>query len=94
MNLSLLMLPNLEMQSWSILLGLCDFPVLYPLLEDSTHHMGPTISYDVFWDVPCGTEVSHNGDQLLAVELARWGGHDGVLSREPVGYHQEVVAME
>ena len=71
-----------------------DVPVIQPLLEHTTCHLGSSISRDVFWYVPCGTKFSQYGDLVLAAELAREGGHHGAQSREPVGYNQEVVAME
>ena len=51
--------------------AVCDVPVLHPLLEDATHHLGSTISCDLFRDFPRGTEVSHARDLVLAVKLAR-----------------------
>ena len=74
---------------WSV----CDVPILHPLLEDTAHHLGASISCYVLWNIPGGAEVSHDSIQMLAVELALGGGHYGVLPREPVGDHQEVVAV-
>ena len=74
------------------LLGWC-VPILHPLLEDTAHHLGASISRDGLWNIPGGAEVSHDSNQMLAVELALGGGHYGVLPREPVGDHQEVVAV-
>ena len=48
----------------------CDVQVFHPFMEDATHHLRPPISVDVFRYVPGGTEVSHDGDQVLAIELA------------------------
>ena len=73
---------------------MCHVPVFHPFLENTTHHLWPSLRGDVFWYVPCGTKFSQYGDLVLAAELAREGGHHGAQSREPVGYNQEVVAME
>ena len=71
-----------------------DVPVLQPLLKHTTHHLWSAISCEVFRNIPRCTEVPQDGHQVLAIELARRGGDDGVPTTEPVGYHEEVVAMK
>ena len=52
-----------------------DVAILQPLLEDTTHHLGSTISCDVVWNVPRSSEIFQDGHQVLAIKLARGGGH-------------------
>ena len=38
-----------------------------------THHLWSSICGDVFRYVPCGTEVPHDSNQVLAINFALWG---------------------
>jgi hypothetical protein len=62
-------------------------------MEDTTHYLWPSIRGDVFLYVPCGTEASHDGDQVLAIKLTLWGWHKRFPSHESVRNQEEIVAM-
>ena len=108
MNLSLSMLPALETQSWSILfedftavsalLLLCGKYALLGWCEMSQSFIHFLKTLLIIWGPPSvvmgsGTFQVAQKSLMIAVELALGGGHYGVLPREPVGDHQEVVAV-
>ena len=68
-------------------------PVLHLPLEDTAHHLGSSVSSYVLMNVPGGAEIPHEGDQVLAVKLARWGGYNCIPPCETVCNHQEIMAV-